>query len=178
MANFDAGLPGDISGIIGRFGTLPGNDNNPGNDNSETGSSVSTVRFADTYKKVKLPDSDGITFIVAKGKNIYDMSQLVQSITWSGAKSAMPRTLEVTMLDSDQHGKIRPDIDVEAGQQCLFMYNGQELFRGIFFSSSHYSCWFKWNPTHSFNISLRPCMCLVTHNKFFRFCRFFTIIFV
>jgi hypothetical protein len=129
----DAGV---VPGIIGQFGQLPGNEDRTGNDSTETGSSVSTVRFADTYKKVKLPDSNGIVFLVAKGSNVYDMSQLVQSITWSGAKSAMPRTLEVTMLDSDQHGKIRPDIDVDAGQQCLFMYNGQELFRGIFFSSS------------------------------------------
>lgn len=78
----------------------------------------------------------GITFIVTKGNKAYDMTQLVQSIRWSGAKSAMPRTLEVTMLDSDGHGHTRPGINIESGHQCLFRWNGTELFRGIFFTSS------------------------------------------
>lgn len=94
------------------------------------------TRLADTYKRVKLPDSKGIVFVVTKGDDSYDMSQLVQSISWSGAKSAMPRTLEVTLLDSDRHGHARPGINIEAGQQCLFMWNGTELFRGIFMHSS------------------------------------------
>ncbi|MBR1566126.1 MAG: hypothetical protein IJ649_05125, partial [Oscillospiraceae bacterium] len=94
------------------------------------------TRLADTYKRVKLPDSKGILFVVTKGDESYDMSQLVQTISWSGAKSAMPRTLEVTLLDSDRHGHARPDINIEAGQQCLFMWNGTELFRGIFMNSS------------------------------------------
>lgn len=94
------------------------------------------TRLADAYKRVKLPDSKGIVFIVTKGDDSYDMSSLVQSIKWSGAKSAMPRTLEVTLLDSDRHGHARPGIEITAGQQCLFMWNGKELFRGIFFTSS------------------------------------------
>ena len=48
----------------------------------------------------------------------------------------MPRTLEVTMLDSDRHGHARPEISIMDGQQCLFMWNGEELFRGIFFTAS------------------------------------------
>ena len=74
----------------------------------------------------------GITLLVAKGNAVYDMSSLVQSISWSGAKSAMPRTLEVKMIDSDRYGHKRPDIDIDEGHQCLFLWNGSELFRGIF----------------------------------------------
>lgn len=78
----------------------------------------------------------GIVFVVTKGNQSYDMSELVQSITWSGAKSSMPRSLEVTLVDSDRHGHSRPDINIEAGQQCLFMWNGTDLFRGVFFMSN------------------------------------------
>lgn len=78
----------------------------------------------------------GITLIVYKGNSVYDMSNLVQSIKWSGSKSAMPRTLEVTMLDSDRHGHERPDIDISEGHMVQFQWNGEELFRGIFVSMS------------------------------------------
>ena len=81
----------------------------------------------------------GITLIVIKGKSIYDMSSLVQTATWSGKKSAMPRTLELTMLDSDRAKQARPDIDIEEGQKCLFGWNGRELFRGMFVNSSQAS---------------------------------------
>ncbi len=97
------------------------------------------TRLADTYKRVKIPDGKGIVFLVTQGSDTYDMSQLVQSITWSGKKSAMPRTLEVKLLDSDGHGHARTNIKIEDGQQCLFLWNGTELFRGIFMTSSQSS---------------------------------------
>ena len=78
----------------------------------------------------------GISLIVQKGQTVYDMSNLVQKINWGGKKSAMPRSIEVTMLDSDSHGHDRPDITIEDGQYCLFRWNGEELFRGIFFISN------------------------------------------
>ena len=78
----------------------------------------------------------GISLIVQKGQTVYDMTNLVQKINWGGKKSAMPRSIEVTMLDSDSHGHDRPDITIEDGQYCLFRWNGKELFRGIFFMSN------------------------------------------
>ena len=81
----------------------------------------------------------GITLIVSKGSSVYDMTSLVQSVTWSGKKSAMPRTLEIKMLDSDRHGHKRPDIEIDDGNQCLFLWNGTELFRGIFFNTKQSS---------------------------------------
>lgn len=85
-----------------------------------------------TLDRTIISKHNGITFIVAKGNASYDMTELVQSINWSGKKSAMPRTLELKMLDSDRHGHDRPDITIEDGVQCLFMWQGDELFRGIF----------------------------------------------
>lgn len=70
--------------------------------------------------------------LVAKGGATYDMTPLVESVTWSGRKSSAPRTLEVSMLDSDRLGHNRPGIDVEEGHQCAFYWDDRELFRGIF----------------------------------------------
>lgn len=78
----------------------------------------------------------GITLLVYKDGTAYDMTNLVQRVNWSGSKSAMPRTLEVEMLDSDRHGHDRPDINIENGNAVLFQWNGKELFRGIFVSAS------------------------------------------
>lgn len=81
----------------------------------------------------------GITLIVYKGGAAYDMTNLVQSVKWSGAKSAMPRKLEVSLLDSDSHGHERPEIDITQGHMVLFRWNDAELFRGIFVSASQSS---------------------------------------
>lgn len=78
----------------------------------------------------------GITLLVYKENAAYDMSDLVQIVKWGGRKSAMPRSIEVTMLDSDRHGHERPDIQVQRGDMVLFQWNGKELFRGIFVNVS------------------------------------------
>lgn len=80
-----------------------------------------------------------ITLLVIKGNKAYDVSQLVQSIAWGGKKSAMARSIEVTMLDYDRDGQARPDIDVNEGHMCLFQWNGKELFRGIFVTTKQSS---------------------------------------
>lgn len=74
----------------------------------------------------------GMTLLVVKGGVAYDMTSLVESVTWSGRKSSAPRTLSVNMLDSDGFGHNRPEIDVEEGHQCAFYWDDEELFRGIF----------------------------------------------
>lgn len=73
----------------------------------------------------------GMTLLVVKDGATYDMTPLVESVTWGGSKSAAPRSLEISMLDSDRYGHSRPEIDVERGQQCAFYWNGDELFRGV-----------------------------------------------
>ena len=75
--------------------------------------------------------ADGISLIIIKGEQGYDVTQLVEQIKWRGRKGSSSRTLLVTLVDDDGYKHARSEIDVEQGHQCLFNYNGQELFRGI-----------------------------------------------
>ena len=75
--------------------------------------------------------ADGISLIIIKGEQGYDVTQLVEQIKWSGRKGSSSRTLSATLVDDDGYKHARSEIDVEQGHQCLFNYNGQELFRGI-----------------------------------------------
>ena len=61
-----------------------------------------------------------------------DITQLVQSVTWAGRRGSPARTLSVSLLDDDGYWHERSGIDVEEGWQCIFKWNGTELFRGIF----------------------------------------------
>ena len=75
--------------------------------------------------------ADGISLIIIKGEQGYDVSQLVEKISWKGRKGSSSRTLSVTLIDDDGYKHARSEIDVEQGHQCIFSYNGAELFRGI-----------------------------------------------
>lgn len=72
-----------------------------------------------------------IALILTTSSGTYDISQLVSSIKWSGRKSASARTLQVTILDDDGSSHTRADIKVDDGNQVIFKYNGNELFRGM-----------------------------------------------
>lgn len=80
--------------------------------------------------------ADGISLIIIKGERSYDVTQLVEQIRWKGRKGSSSRTLNVTLIDDDGYEHARSEIDTEQGQQCLFSYNGQELFRGIIMSQT------------------------------------------
>ena len=75
--------------------------------------------------------ADGISLIILKGGQGYDVTQLVEQIKWRGRKGSSSRTLNVQLIDDDGYKHARSEIDVEQGHQCIFNYNGQELFRGI-----------------------------------------------
>ncbi len=75
--------------------------------------------------------ADGISLIILKNGQGYDVTQLVEQIQWSGRKGSSSRTLKVQLIDNNDCQHARSGIDVEQGQQCLFYYNGTELFRGI-----------------------------------------------
>lgn len=60
-----------------------------------------------------------------------EISQLCESITWSGKRSSPTRTLEFTILDDDGYNHDRAGIDIEKGYHALFYYDDEELFRGI-----------------------------------------------
>lgn len=75
--------------------------------------------------------ADGISLIIVKGEQGYDVTQLVESVQWKGRKGSSSRTISVTLIDDDGYKHARSGIDVEQGVQCLFSYNDKELFRGI-----------------------------------------------
>lgn len=75
--------------------------------------------------------ADGVSLIIVKGEQGYDITQLVETVQWRGRKGSSSRTLSVTLIDDDGYKHARSGIDVEQGVQCLFSYNGTELFRGI-----------------------------------------------
>jgi len=77
-----------------------------------------------------------IKLIVVRGKTTFDMSELVESVNWSGRKGSAARSLSVSFIDDDGYGHARSEIDVEEGHQCIFYWNDKELFRGMFMSQS------------------------------------------
>lgn len=80
-----------------------------------------------------------ITFIVIKNTETYDLSNLVESVRWSGRRTAGARSLTVNFIDDDGYGHERHGIDILKGQHCIFYWNGEELFRGMFMKQSHSS---------------------------------------
>ncbi len=65
-----------------------------------------------------------ITFLVTKGETTYDMSELVESATWSGRKGSPARTLSVSLIDDDGWKHARSGIDVTKGNHCVFFLLG------------------------------------------------------
>lgn len=75
--------------------------------------------------------AEGLSLIILKGEQGYDVTQLVEQVKWKGRKGSSSRTLAVTLIDDDGYKHARSGIDVEQGHQCIFSYDGVELFRGI-----------------------------------------------
>lgn len=73
----------------------------------------------------------GITLILKKNGKQYDITELVESVKWSGRKGAAARSLSVSVIDDDGYNHDRTGIKVTEGHQVVFKYNGNELFRGI-----------------------------------------------
>ena len=80
--------------------------------------------------------ADGMSLIILKGEQGYDVTQLVEQVKWKGRKGSSSRTLSVTLIDDDGYKHARSGIDVEQGHQCIFSYDGTELFRGIIMSQT------------------------------------------
>lgn len=80
--------------------------------------------------------ADGMSLIILKGEQGYDVTQLVEQVKWKGRKGSSSRTLAVTLIDDDGYKHARSGIDVEQGHQFIFSYDGTELFRGIIMSQT------------------------------------------
>lgn len=72
-----------------------------------------------------------IRLLVVKDKKTIDMTNLVKSVRWSGRKGSSARTITVAMIDDDGYRHARSGIDVADGNQCVFLVDGKERFRGI-----------------------------------------------
>ena len=72
-----------------------------------------------------------IQLLIVKDKKTIDMTNLVKSVRWSGRKGSSARTITVAMIDDDGYRHARSGIDVADGNQCVFLVDGKERFRGI-----------------------------------------------
>lgn len=79
--------------------------------------------------------AQGITLALFRDGNAFDISELVTEVKWGGRKGSSSRTIDVTLLDDSE--RPRSQINVEKGHQCIFSYDGKELFRGIIMRAQH-----------------------------------------
>lgn len=78
-----------------------------------------------------------LKFILVKDKAGYDISDIVEKVTWSGRKNSPARSVQLQLLDDPDLGEQnRPGIDVYEGHHLIFTENDSELFRGIIMSQS------------------------------------------
>jgi len=70
-------------------------------------------------------------FILIKNNKPLDITNLVESVTWSGRKGAAGRALTATLINSKGYGHDNIKINVEEGIYCIFRWQKKELFRGI-----------------------------------------------
>lgn len=77
-----------------------------------------------------------ISLIIIKESQGYDITELVESVTWQGRKGSSARSLKAVLVDDDGYKHARSGIDVEQGHQCIFSVNGAEVFRGIIMSQT------------------------------------------
>lgn len=73
-----------------------------------------------------------LTLILNKNSRSYDISDLVEMVTWKGRKGSAARSLSVTLADTD---KVSSGIDVTRGDSLVFYDDGSELFRGLIMTS-------------------------------------------
>lgn len=82
---------------------------------------------------------NNLIFVVGKNTTFTNVSEYVQKVVWSGRKGAAPRTIEVTLLDSETLGRIGTKVDVGEGQTCVLYDRGAgiTLFQGMIMSERY-----------------------------------------
>ena len=73
-----------------------------------------------------------IKVLVIQEGRTFDMSELVSSVRWSGRCGSPARNLQIEFVDDSGYGRMRSNIDVTKGHQCIFSWDESELFRGMF----------------------------------------------
>lgn len=71
--------------------------------------------------------------IINRGNNGYDITQVVQKVTWSGDYKQAARKLEFSII-SRKYDKEIPQVDIQEGYMVYFYEDDEELFRGFIYS--------------------------------------------
>ena len=73
-----------------------------------------------------------IKLLCVKGKDTFDITQLITSVTWSGDINACSRKLEFSIISSSSDRHI-PKFDIPLSSLIILYENNKELFRGFVF---------------------------------------------
>ena len=73
-----------------------------------------------------------IKLLCVKNNETFNITQLVQSVTWSGDVKACSRKLEFSIISSANDNNI-PKFDIPLSSLIIFYENDKELFRGFVF---------------------------------------------
>ena len=71
--------------------------------------------------------------IVNRNNKSYDITQVVQNVTWSGDYKQASRKLEFSII-SCKYDKEIPQVDIQEGYMVYFYEDDKELFRGFIYS--------------------------------------------
>jgi hypothetical protein len=71
--------------------------------------------------------------LLIRGKNGWDITNLVQSVEWSGRKFGAPRKVSFPILLKPSNGS-NPPFKMDYGDYIIFKWKGKELFRGTVFT--------------------------------------------
>ena len=71
--------------------------------------------------------------IVNRNNKSYDITQVVQKVTWSGDYKQAARKLEFSII-SCKYDKEIPQVDIQEGYMVYFYEDDKELFRGFIYS--------------------------------------------
>ena len=71
--------------------------------------------------------------ITNRNNKTYDITQLVQEVTWSGDYKQAARKLEFSIISS-KYDKDIPQVDIQEGYMVYFYEDNEELFRGFIYT--------------------------------------------
>lgn len=67
---------------------------------------------------------------------VYDISDLIKSVEWTGDIKQAARSLDIELVNIDSLGWSKPSMTFECGKQIRLYENGLELFRGVVFETN------------------------------------------
>ena len=80
-----------------------------------------------------------LSLLVGRGSTYYDYSNLINKVTWTGRKGAAPRSITVSLMDSEGYSQGRAAVNCGEGQTCILSLNKKEIFRGLLMADAYSS---------------------------------------